>query len=56
VVTIRATRGAVTVHARGKALDEAGPGDVVRVQNLDSRKVVSGRAVAPGLVDVVGTP
>jgi flagella basal body P-ring formation protein FlgA len=39
-VTVTASTGAITVTARGRALEAGGVGDVIRVQNLNSLKTV----------------
>jgi flagella basal body P-ring formation protein FlgA len=49
-MTVRS--GALTVTAAGEAQQAGRVGDAVRVQNVDSRKVVSGRVTGPGAVEV----
>jgi flagella basal body P-ring formation protein FlgA len=51
LVTIVAATGRIAVRARAKALDTGGIGQMVRVQNVDSRKVTTGTVVGRGLVD-----
>jgi len=40
------------VQMAGRALADAGPGEVVRVENLSSRRVLAGVVAGPGLVRV----
>lgn len=40
------------VRVAGRALADAGPGEVVRVENLSSRRVLAGVVAGPGLVRV----
>jgi len=40
------------VRMAGRALADAGPGEVVRVENLSSRRVLAGVVTGPGLVRV----
>lgn len=40
------------VRMSGRALADAGPGEVVRVENLSSRRVLAGVVAGPGLVRV----
>lgn len=60
--TLVEARAIVTVHYRsetiqlrtlGKALDAGARGDVVRIQNLDSERVVTARVVGPSAVEIV---
>lgn len=44
--------GALELSAWGRALDEGGTGDTIRVMNLDSRKRVQGRILESGRVKV----
>ncbi|MHA3978328.1 flagellar basal body P-ring formation chaperone FlgA [Halovulum sp. GXIMD14794] len=52
VVTLRYRSGALVIETDGRALDRASVGKGVRVMNLGSRAVVTGRAAGPGLVEV----
>lgn len=52
VVTLRYRSGALVIETDGRALDRAPVGKGVRVMNLGSRTVVTGRAVGPGVVEV----
>jgi flagella basal body P-ring formation protein FlgA len=54
IVTVTATSGPVTVRTKGRALDKGAVGDTVRVQNMESRKVITGVIVEPGQVAVAG--
>lgn len=50
---ILVSRGrSIQVRMRGKALEDGARGDHVRVRNLSSDRVVEGRVVAPGTVEV----
>ena len=51
-VTIQAQRGGLFLTAAGEAKEDGQEGDMIRVLNLGSRKVVLGRVTAPGLVEV----
>lgn len=52
-VTLLARTGGIEVRARGKALGEGGVQDVVRVENTQSRRVLSGRILQNGEVEVM---
>lgn len=43
IVTLIFRRGALNITADGRALDRAGPGDVIRIMNLASRSNVMAR-------------
>lgn len=51
-VTLTVTIGAMTVSAAGEALQDGKLGQTVRVQNADSKKVLTGRVSGPGTVDI----
>ncbi len=51
-VRMVAVRGALRITARGEALSDGVRGAYVRVRNLDSRKVVSGRVTGPGEIEL----
>jgi flagellar basal body P-ring formation protein FlgA len=51
-VKILARLGAVNIVATGEAMQEGRVGQIIRVQNLDSKKVVPGRVTGPGTVEV----
>jgi flagella basal body P-ring formation protein FlgA len=51
-VTMRVRHGALTVNARGRALEDGAVGDVIRVTNVDSRRTVEATVAGPGLVTV----
>lgn len=51
-VALVAGGGGFEVRTAGRALADAGEGDVVRVENLRSRRVVSGVVSAPGEVRI----
>lgn len=45
--------GGIEVRMQGRALGRAAPGDTVTVENTGSRRIVRGRLVGDGLVEVV---
>ncbi len=51
-VSIVAQAAGFSVRMIGKALEDAGLGDSVRVRNLSSKKTIQGRVASPGLVQV----
>lgn len=51
-VIIKLSHGAMTLTAQGKAEDEGARGDVVRVRNLQSNKVIEATVVGPDTVAV----
>ena len=52
VVPLEYRAGALTIQAEGRALARGGQGDLVRVMNLASRSIVTGRLDADGVVRV----
>jgi len=44
--------GPLVITTEGRALDRAGPGEPVRVMNLSSRQIVSGRVQPDGSIEV----
>lgn len=52
-VSIVARAAGFSVRMIGKALEDAGLGDPVRVRNLSSNKTIQGRVASPGVVQVV---
>lgn len=51
-VTIGFTKGGIMLSAQGKALENGGLGDTVRVQNMQSKSVVQGIVTGPETVTV----
>jgi flagella basal body P-ring formation protein FlgA len=51
-VSIIAETGGISVRASGEALEDGGLGDIIRVKNLNSKKVIEARIEAPGRVKV----
>ena len=51
-VRMIAVRGAIRITAAGEALGAAARGQSVRVRNLDSKRVVSGRVTAPNTIEM----
>lgn len=54
LVTLTFRRGRLLIRGAGRALDDGGIGQTIRVMNLDSRLTVFGRIVAEGQVEVGG--
>ncbi len=52
VVRMEFRSGALAITAEGRALDRAGPGEMVRVMNLGSKQVVTGTVSASGTIEV----
>jgi len=46
--------GALTISVEGRALDRAGPGEMIRVMNLSSRATVTARVGSDGVAYVPG--
>ena len=51
-VSIMAETGGITVRMPGKALEDAGTGDQIQVENLSSKRTVIGTVLGPGIVKV----
>ncbi len=51
-VTIFASRGGISVNMPGKALADAAEGEVIKVENLSSKRVIEAVALRPGVVEV----
>jgi flagellar basal body P-ring formation protein FlgA len=51
-VRMIAVRGSIRITAMGEALGAAARGQNVRVRNLDSKRVVSGRVTAPNTIEM----
>lgn len=54
IVTLIYLSGGLRISAEGRALDRAGPGDAIRVMNLDSRNTVTAIIGADGAAYVSG--
>ncbi len=52
IVRMVFAQGTLSITAEGRALDRAGPGDFVRVMNLNSRQIVTGLVTGSGIVEV----
>ena len=52
IVPLIFQRGALEISTEGRALDRGGTGDVIRVMNLSSRTIVTGRVDSSGQVQV----
>lgn len=52
IVTLIFRSGMLEITTDGRALERAAPGDRVRTMNLESKTIVTGRAIAPGIVEV----
>ena len=56
-VTMMLSNGRLNVTAKGRALDNGAKGDIIRIMNKSSNKVVEGRVTAPQTVSIdVGSP
>ncbi len=51
-VQLRYRAGGLTIETEGRVLDRAGIGDLVRVMNMSSRLIVSGRVLSSGEIEV----
>ncbi|MFM2042805.1 MAG: putative flagella basal body P-ring formation protein FlgA [Pseudomonadota bacterium] len=49
-VTVEFRSGALLLTARGRALEDGGVGDLIRIQNLDSNRTVTAVVTGPGVV------
>ena len=54
IVQIELYRGPMSLSTQGKALEEGSKGDVIRVTNIRSSKVIEARVSGPNRVDVLG--
>lgn len=52
LVTLVFLRAGLEIRTDGRSLARGGAGDLVRVMNLGSRSIVTGRVAGPGLVHV----
>lgn len=52
MVTIMFETGGITLSTRGKAMADGALGDVVAVQNTQSKKILEGRIVGAGMVSI----
>ena len=52
LVDIVYRRGALMIRGEGRALRDGGKGEAIRVMNLDSRRIVTGRVGVQGQVEV----
>jgi flagella basal body P-ring formation protein FlgA len=53
IVTLTVSIGNLKMQSQGRALENAGKGDFVRVMNLDSRKTIEGIVTRSGRVEVL---
>jgi len=51
-VTILAVSGGLEIRMKGKALMDGSAGELIKVKNIKSRRIVEGEVVAPGLIKV----
>lgn len=52
-VTIVSTMSGLRVHMAGEALADGSPGDIIRVRNASSSRIVQGEVVRKGLVKIL---
>ena len=55
IVTLNFTKGGIMLSVQGKALENGGLGDTVRVMNLQSKSVVQGTVTGPETVSIQTT-
>lgn len=53
LVTIIMRRGSLQLTAQGKALEDGGLGDTIRISNAQSKRTIEGKIEGPGTVSVV---
>ncbi|SDD58916.1 MULTISPECIES: flagellar basal body P-ring formation chaperone FlgA [Kordiimonas] len=53
LVTMTIQSGALTLSASGRALQDGGDGDMIRVMNIKSKQSVEAQVISPGLVKVM---
>jgi len=51
-VTIIANSGSISVRMPGKALDDAAAGELIKVENIASKRVIEAVVLRPGVVEV----
>jgi len=51
-VRMIARRGSVSISSMGEAMGNGSRGAMIRVRNLQSRKIVGGRVISPGVVEM----
>ncbi len=56
VVTMRVKQANLELTAQGRALQDGAVGEVVRVTNTQSNRVIEAKVTAPGLVEVMAAP
>ncbi len=52
MVIIMAEKGGLKVTTKGVAKDDGSSGEMIRVENISSGKVITGRVIEPGIVKV----
>jgi len=52
-VVIRIDAGGLTITAMGRMIDEGGVGDIVRVRNVDSQRVITAKVNEDGTLGPV---
>ena len=55
LVTMQLQTPYMSLSAQGRAMEDAGVGDMVRVTNLQTKQVIEARVQGPGLVVVAAT-
>ena len=53
LITIVLRSPQMLLTAQGQAMEDGAKGDVIRVMNINSRKIIAGRVISPNRVDVV---
>lgn len=52
LVSIVAESGPLSLSVRGKAMDDGRPGQLIKVRNLSSNKIIHGRVTGPGKISI----
>ncbi|MEM9705445.1 MAG: flagellar basal body P-ring formation chaperone FlgA [Pseudomonadota bacterium] len=52
IVMMRYKKGPMRIEAEGRALDEGGAGDRIRIMNLQSKRIVTAKILDSGTVEV----
>lgn len=56
IVTMRVKQPNLELTAQGRALQDGAVGDVVRITNTQSNRVIEAKVTAPGLVEILTSP
>ena len=53
IVTIQARRGNIVITAQGKAVEQGAKGEIIKVKNVDSNKIVTAKIASSDVVTIV---